>query len=101
MLIRKGAEMTIITQEMMDETRDDIYNAVWAIVKAEKETGNSGAEQEELSRALIEDGNLAYLFGAQKAVRGIIMIIHEDPDIDQAVKDNLVGTLGNIYLRSN
>ena len=91
----------LITQEMMDSARDDIYNAVWAIVKAEKDTGKSGDEQEELSRAIIENDNLTYLFGQQRAAGNIVGIIHDTPELDQSAKDDLVATIGNIWLRSN
>ena len=91
----------LITQAQLDSARDDIYNAVWAIVKAEKETGNSGEEQEELSRAIIENDNLSFVYGKQRAAGYITGIIHDTPDLDQSAKDDLVATIGNIYLRSN
>jgi hypothetical protein len=57
-----------ITQEMMDSARDDLYKAVWALVKAEQVSpNNTGDEQEELSRAIIENDNLSYLYGKQVA----------------------------------
>lgn len=90
----------LITQEQMDSARDNIYNAVWAIVKAEKETGNSGDEQEELSRAIIENDNLTFMFGRQRAAGHIIGVVHDTPELDQSAKDDLVATIANIYLRS-
>ena len=92
----------LITQEMLDSDRDDLYNAIWALVKAEKERPNdTGAEQEQLSWAIIESGNIAFLYGKQVAAGYIVGIIHDTPELDQSAKDDLVGTIGNIYLRSN
>jgi formylmethanofuran dehydrogenase subunit E len=57
-----------ITQEMLDSARDDLYNAIWALVKAEQERpNNTGTEQEQLSWAIIESGNMAFLHGKQVA----------------------------------
>jgi formylmethanofuran dehydrogenase subunit E len=55
-----------ITQEMLDDARDDLYKAVWALVKAEQERPtDTGAEQEVLSWAIIEHGNMSFLYGKQ------------------------------------
>lgn len=55
-----------ITQKMLDEVRDDLYNAVWALVKAEQERPtDTGNEQEVLSWAIIEHGNMSFLYGKQ------------------------------------
>lgn len=57
-----------ITQAMMDDARTDLYKAVWALVKAEQvRPNNTGDEQEELSRAIIENDNLSFLYGKQVA----------------------------------
>jgi hypothetical protein len=53
---------------MLDEVRDDLYNAVWALVKAEQERPtDTGNEQEVLSWAIIEHGNMSFLYGKQVA----------------------------------
>lgn len=54
-----------ITNEMLEKSRDDIYNAVWGLVEAIKNHRNSGEEQEELSVAIIENDNLTYMYGRQ------------------------------------
>ena len=54
-----------ITNEMLEEARDELYNAIWGLVEATKNRRNSGEEQEELSRAIIEESNLSFLYGKQ------------------------------------
>lgn len=56
---------TLITNEMLDQARDELYNAIWGLVEATKNRRNSGEEQEELSRAIIENDNLIYMYGRQ------------------------------------
>jgi formylmethanofuran dehydrogenase subunit E len=57
-----------ITQKMLDSARDDLYKAVWALVKAEQKRPNdTGDEQEQLSWAIIENDNMSFLYGKQVA----------------------------------
>ena len=56
---------TRITDEMLEESRDELYNAIWGLVEATKNRRNSGEEQEELSRAIIEESNLSFMYGRQ------------------------------------
>jgi hypothetical protein len=92
----------LITQEMLDIARENLYDAVWDLVKAvstRKEL--TGDEQETLSQVIIENDNLTFLYGKQVAAGYIVGIIVDAPELDQSAKDDLVGTIGNIYLRSN
>jgi hypothetical protein len=58
----------LITQEHLDIARENLYDAIWDLVKAEKERpDNTGAEQETLSQAIIENDNLSFLYGKQVA----------------------------------
>ena len=56
---------TRITNEMLEQSRDELYNAVWGLVEAIRQQRNSGEEQEELSRAIIEESNLSFMYGRQ------------------------------------
>jgi hypothetical protein len=92
----------LITQEMLDIARENLYDAVWDLVKAEKaRPNNTGDEQETLSQVIIENDNLTFLYGKQVSAGYIVGIIVDAPELDQSAKDDLVGTIGNIYLRSN
>ena len=58
----------LITQEILDIARENLYDAIWDLVKAEKERpDNTGDEQETLSQAIIENDNLSFLYGKQVA----------------------------------
>jgi hypothetical protein len=56
----------LITQEHLDIARENLYDAVWDLIKAEKERpGDTGIEQETLSQVIIENDNLSFLYGKQ------------------------------------
>jgi hypothetical protein len=58
----------LITQEHLDIARENLYDAVWDLIKAEKERpSDTGAEQETLSQVIIENDNLSFLYGKQVA----------------------------------
>jgi hypothetical protein len=54
-----------ITNEDLERSRDELYNAVWGLVEAIRQHRNSAEEQEELSRAIIEESNLSFMYGRQ------------------------------------
>ncbi len=79
-----------ITNEMLDQARDELYNAIWGLVEATKNRRNSGEEQEELSRAIIENDNLTYIYGQQVVAKSIVATMKNNPELSHAELTKLI-----------
>ena len=81
---------TRITNEMLEQSRDELYNAVWGLVEAIRQQRNSAEEQEELSRAIIEESNLTYLSGQQIVAQSIVATMKNNPELTHAELTKLI-----------
>jgi hypothetical protein len=85
-----------ITDEVLERDRDELYAAVDGLIQAEKEhPDDTGGEQEMLSFAIIESGNIAMFYGQQRATEKLIELVEYDPDI--SVQD-IIDTMKNLYI---